>query len=102
MKILAYCLMPNHYHILLKQCGNTTVSVYMQRVGLSYTLYMNKKYMMVGHLFQGAFGAKVVLRTRNLKRVVEYIKGNPVKEGLVERDYDYRWLYVASARDLSL
>lgn len=64
MEILSFCLMPNHYHLLLRQKADEDVTQFMQKLGTGYTNYFNRKYKRVGGLFQGSFklGFKFLLQ----------------------------------------
>jgi len=88
--LYAYCLMPNHIHLLLEM-GNLPLSKVLQRFHTSYTTYFNKKYDRVGHVFQGRYKAIVCDRDTYLLELVRYIHLNPVRAGLVERPEDYPW-----------
>lgn len=57
VRIVAYCLLPNHFHLLLKQVTDNGVSQFMQRLGTSYTVFFNKQEKRTGSLFQGKFKA---------------------------------------------
>ena len=91
-EIIAYCLMPNHYHLLAKVKDKARqakiqqipdVSRAMMRLAVSYTKAMNKKYNRKGVLFQGSFQAKQVLDDDHLIQLSAYIHLNPVWAGLV-------------------
>lgn len=75
----AYVLMPNHFHILLKETKEGGVTEFMRKITTAYTMYFNKKYNRVGHLFQGIFKAKHAHRDEYLKYLYAYIHLNPVK-----------------------
>lgn len=94
--ILVHCLMINHYHLILLQCGIKPISKLMQRLGIAYAMYVNKRYGLVGHVFQGRYQVKRVMTEQGFRRLVEYIRDNPVKEGLVKESYNYRWLKIQS------
>ena len=91
--MIAYCLMPTHYHLLgrVKDFGNQTsevfktseVSAAMQKLLISYTKAINKRFERVGALFQGAFQAKPITNSRHLLHLCRYIHANPVKDELV-------------------
>jgi putative transposase len=82
--LLAYCLLPNHYHWLVRQDGDTPARVLPQRVFGSYTQAYNKAYHEVGTLFQGRFQARLVDTERYLRHLCRYIHSNPVKHGIAE------------------
>jgi putative transposase len=82
LDVLAYCLMPNHYHLLV-QCKAHGVSRAMMRLSVAYTKAMNRRYNRVGALFQGQFQAIAVDSDEYLYHLTRYIHLNPVKAGLV-------------------
>jgi putative transposase len=90
LDIVAYCLMPTHYH-LLALLKRADLSHQMQLLSISYTKAMNRRYDRVGALFQGAFRAKHVGRNDYLVHLSRYIHLNPVIAGLVERAEDWEF-----------
>jgi REP element-mobilizing transposase RayT len=90
LDVIAYCLMPNHYHLLV--CLKTAhLSAAMQAFSLSYTKAMNRRYNRVGSLFQGRFQAILVESTEYLLNLSRYIHWNPVKAGLVKQPQDWEF-----------
>lgn len=75
----AYALMPNHYHLLIKERLEGGVSAFMQKLGTAYTMAFNLKYRRTGVLFSGKFKARHVNEDRYMRRVVNYIHANPVE-----------------------
>ncbi len=75
----AYCLMPNHFHLLLKQRANNGISKFMQKLITGYTMYFNKKNERSGALFQGKYKSKHAGEDRYLKYLMAYIHLNPNK-----------------------
>ncbi len=90
-KIHAFCLMPNHFHILIEQTGEIPVSKFMHKICTSYSMYMNKKYHRVGHIFQDRFKSVLVETDAQLKWTSAYIHTNPIKDGLAKNPKEYRW-----------
>jgi putative transposase len=93
---IAYCLMPTHYHLLVRVKSQTSevslhVSRAMQKFLISYTKAINKRFSRVGSLFQGQFQAKAIQNYPHLLNLCLYIHANPVKDGLVEVPED--WIY---------
>jgi putative transposase len=88
--IYAYCLMPNHVHLLL-ECGKTPLGKFMQGLQQSYTQYYNRKYKKVGHLFQGRYKAILCQKDAYLLELVRYIHLNPVRSKLALTPQDYRY-----------
>jgi len=75
----AYCLMPNHFHILIKTKNDKSVSLFIQRLLTSHSKYFNKKYNRSGSLFQGKSKSKRATEDRYLKYLFAYIHLNPLK-----------------------
>lgn len=88
--IYAYCLLPNHFHLLL-QIDKINLSKIMQILLTAYTMYINKKYGRVGHIFQGRFQSIIVEKETYLLQVHRYIHLNPLKAGLVADLKMYPW-----------
>jgi len=87
--LLAYCLMPNHVHLLVGQRSKTGITKLMQRVGTKYGMYFNRKYDRKGTLWEGVYKAVLVESEEQMLHVSRYIHLNPVKMtkkryGLVE------------------
>lgn len=74
----AYALMPNHFHLLLRQEVPDGISQFMQRLGTSYCMYFNAKYERIGSLFVGPFRARHIDTDTYLQKVVSYIHLNPL------------------------
>jgi putative transposase len=81
----AYCLMPNHFHLLITQSEDENISSFMQKISTSYSMYFNKKYKRTGGLFEGKFKVQHVNKDNYLKYIFSYIHLNPVK--LIEKDW---------------
>jgi len=77
--IAAYCLMPNHPHLLIREIDYGGISTFMQKLGTGYTMYFNKKYERTGALFSGPFKAVHVEQDSHFRRVVNYIHANPAE-----------------------
>lgn len=83
-EIIAFCLMPNHIHLLLKQIKDGGISNYMSNVANSYTRYFNTKQKRVGPLFQGKFKAVRIENDEQLLHVSRYIHLNPYSSYVVK------------------
>jgi len=88
--IYAYCLMDNHFHLVLKEQKNN-VSHIMKKINTTYAIYFNKKYQLNGHLFQDRFKSEIVESDDYFLAVIRYIHNNPVKAGLVSLPQEYKW-----------
>lgn len=95
--IYAYCLMKNHFHILLSSNGDS-LSIFMQHICSLYSMYYNDKYERVGHLFQDRFKSEEVLDESYFLTAFRYIIRNPEKAGIC-KVAKYRWhsLYLPSS-----
>jgi REP element-mobilizing transposase RayT len=88
--IIAYCLMPNHYHLLV-HLKTEHFSKLMQAFSLSYAKAINKRYQRVGSLFQGRFQAIHVDSEEYLLHLTRYIHLNPVQANLVDKAEDWEF-----------
>lgn len=85
-----YCLMNNHYHLLLETpSGN--LSEIMRHINGAYTTYFNVKRKRAGHLFQGRYKAILVDADEYAKELSRYIHLNPVRAGITEKPVEYAW-----------
>lgn len=89
-QLYAYCLMKNHVHLLIEE-GKESISLTMKRLGISYSLYYNKRYERVGHVFQGRYRSEAIKTEQQLMRCCRYIHNNPVKAGMVAFAENYPW-----------
>lgn len=99
--IHAYCLMNNHYHLLI-QTPLANLSEIMQYINGSYTTYVNTKRQRVGHLFQGRYKAILIDADAYAQELSRYIHLNPVRAGIVSKPVDYQWssyLYYSGKKD---
>lgn len=76
--ILVFTLMPNHYHLIVRQKKTNGIVKFMQKLGTGYTMYFNKKYERVGGLFQGRFKASLINRESHFIYLPHYIHSNPL------------------------
>jgi len=91
IKIIAYCIMNNHAHILIKTDFLKELSKYMQRLNTKYAKYYNKKYDRVGYVFRDRYKSEGIYGKKHLYNCIKYIYDNPVKAGicLSAEDYPY-------------
>lgn len=75
----AYCLMPNHFHILARERTEDGMSTFMKKLLTAYSMYFNKRYERTGNLFEGTFKAKHAKTDQYLKYLFSYIHLNPAK-----------------------
>ena len=88
--IIAYCLMGNHVHLLIRT-GNTGLDKIFKKIGVSYVMWFNRKYGRSGHLLYDRFRSEPVTDLYYLSAAVHYIHNNPVKAGLVSSADEYRY-----------
>lgn len=89
--LVCYCLMPNHFHLLLRQNKDLRTGTLLSRVCTSYSSYFNKKYQRVGHLFQDKFKQVLIDTNEYLVWVSAYIHQNPQVAGIVKIPENYQW-----------
>lgn len=78
VEILLFALMPNHFHLFVRQKKEKGIVKFMQKLGTGYTNYFNKKYERVGSLFQGSFKAVLVAEEAHFIHLPFYIHANPL------------------------
>lgn len=88
--LYGYCIMNNHVHLLIKE-EEEPLSKTMKRIGVSYSLYYNKKYERVGHLFQNRFRSECIETDGRLLACLRYIHNNPVEAHMVKDPSAYPW-----------
>lgn len=90
-EVVSYCLMPNHFHLLLKQVTDSGITTYLSKLSNSYTKYFNTRHKRVGPLFQGSFKAVRIESDEQLIHVCRCIHLNPLIDFLVKdlRSYVY-------------
>ena len=77
--VCAYCLMPNHFHLLVREVEKDGISRFMQKLTTGYTMYFNKRHDRTGALFQGKYKAGHANTDSYLRYLVSYIHLNPIK-----------------------
>lgn len=90
IEVIAYCLMENHVHLLIRTDDCSKISNLMQRIGTSYAVYYNGRYTHSGHVFQGRFACELINDEKYLMTCIRYIHNNPVKAGISSIE-SYRW-----------
>ena len=92
IKIVSFCLMPNHLHFILGENRDGNISKYMHKMLVSYAKYFNKKYQRRGHLFESSFNSKLLSDNNYLLRASAYIHQNPHSlKGHINREHKYTW-----------
>lgn len=102
--ILAFCLMPNHFHFLFRQKTNNGISTFIANFTNSFTKYFNTKHQRIGPLFEGVFKAVFIESDEQLVHLSRYIHLNPVVSSIIDVNHllDYKWssysAYLASSK----
>lgn len=91
VEIISYCLMPNHFHLLLKQVEDGGISKFLSQISNSYTKYFNTKNKRAGPLLQGAFKAVPIESDEQLIHVSRYIHLNPIVANICQNLSQYKW-----------
>lgn len=91
VEIICYCLLPNHFHLLLKQTVDNGISRFLRLISDSYTRYFNSKNKRRGILFEGPFRSVLIEDDNQLLHVSRYIHLNPVVSYLTKNLNNYRW-----------
>ncbi len=84
LSVLAYCLLPNHYHLLIRQDNDNPAGMLPQRVFNSYSKAFNKRYQRSGTIFEGPYKVVLIQDNRQLLHICRYIHVNPINHGLVK------------------
>lgn len=90
LEVHAYVLMKNHYHLLIRT-REANLSRAIQWLGVSYSVWFNRRHERSGHLFQGRFKSFLIENDRYFEAMCRYIHGNPLRSGIVRKLSDYRW-----------
>jgi putative transposase len=91
MRVLAYCLMPNHFHLTLWPRADGDLSRFMQWLLTAHVRRYHRHYQSSGHVWQGRFKAFPIQQDAHLLTVLRYIERNPLRAGLVARAEDWLW-----------
>lgn len=95
IKVDSYCLMRTHFHLILKTGRYPKqLSEMMQAFMTKFCIYINKKYHMIGAVFQGRYKKREIEDFEDLLIVRAYLWQNPVKKGFVEDPGDYKWMRI--------
>ncbi len=90
VEVHGYVLMPNHFHLLVRT-RQANLSRALHWLGVSYSVWFNRKHDRCGHVFQGRFKSFVIQNDQYLAALILYIHGNPLRAKLVKELVEYRW-----------
>ena len=90
-KLYGFCLMPNHVHLIGEIKNKNDLAKLMQGINRSYTAYFNYKYEKVGHLWQGRFKSKIIVKDRYVVDCINYVESNPARAKIVLFPQEYAW-----------
>jgi putative transposase len=93
IRLFAYCIMPNHWHMILQPTTDTQLGQFMQRLTVTHVRRWHEHRHTTGrgHLYQGAYKSFPIQRDSHLLKVVRYIQRNPLRANLVTRAEDWRY-----------
>jgi putative transposase len=97
---LAYCLMTNHFHLLI-ETPEPTLSAGMHTLNGRYAMHFNERHSFDGHLFERRFRSRLIETDEDLAGVLDYIAQNPVKAGLCAHPWQWRWSSFYGRRPVS-
>ncbi|HCC04436.1 MAG TPA: hypothetical protein DEP51_06275 [Clostridiales bacterium] len=89
IQIIAYCVMNNHTHILIKSENIDEMSKFMKRVNVKFSRYYNKKHNRVGYVFRDRFKSQGIYSEKHMYNCIRYIYENPVKAGICKSPNEY-------------
>ncbi|UCD74744.1 MAG: transposase [Phycisphaerales bacterium] len=91
LSILSYCLMPNHFHLVLQPKGQDDLSRWMQWLMTSHVRRYHRHHGTFGHVWQGRFKSFPIQADEHLYTVLRYVERNPLRAGLVRAAQDWPW-----------
>jgi putative transposase len=91
VKLFGFCLMPNHFHLVLEPAHQTALSQFMQWLPTSHVRRYHKHYGSSGHIWQGRFKSFPVQRDEHLITVLRYVLHNPMRGGLANTAREWSW-----------
>lgn len=89
-RVFAWCVMPNHYHLVI-ETQRPTLSAGMRRHNSCFAQQFNKRHGRIGHVFQGRFKAFIIAQEQYLLTVLRYVELNPCRSGLVQHPEEWPW-----------
>jgi len=90
-----YCLMDNHYHLLIETTSEN-LSLFMRQINSNYAIYFNKKYKRTGHLWQGRYKSWYIVKEEYLYDLYRYIEHNPIEAKMSKKIGEYPFTLLAT------
>ena len=90
-RLLGYCLMSSHFHLLVRPGPGQSISRILQSLTVAHTWRHHRRHRSSGHVWQGRFKSPVIQDDDHLLTVLRYIEANPLRAGMVDAAGDYRW-----------
>jgi putative transposase len=90
-RLYAYCLMKNHFHLVLEPAAGQSISRILQSLTVAHTWHYHKRRRTSGHVWQGRFKSSIIASDEHLRTVMRYVEANPLRAGLVTDLRDYPW-----------
>lgn len=90
-RLYAWCLMPNHVHLILEVNKPKELPKIIQGLNLGYARWFNKKYNKVGHLWQGRYKSLIIQKDRYVLDCINYIEENPLRANIKQKPFEYVW-----------
>jgi len=91
VKVIAYCLMSNHFHLLAKPTEGEDLSKWMQWLMTTHVRRYHRHYGTSGHVWQGRFKSFIVKQDDHLLTAIRYVEGNPMRAGMVSSAREWSW-----------
>lgn len=91
LDLFAYCVMPNHFHLIVRPAHGLDLSRFMQWLLTSHVRRHHRRYETSGHVWQGRFKSFLIQEDSHLLVAMRYVERNPVRAGLVSSASDWRW-----------
>ena len=90
-RLFGYCLMTNHFHLLLRPGSGQSISRILQSLTVTHTWRYHKRHRTSGHVWQGRFKSPVIQDDMHMLVVLRYIEANPLRAYIVQNLAEYRW-----------
>lgn len=89
IELYSFCLMPNHFHLVLRQKELKSIAEFCHSLFTAYSLTTNRRNKRFGHLFQDIYKARLIVNEEDLVNTINYVHNNPIDIGIKPEEYDY-------------